>query len=279
MRKIAILIPNFNGERFILETIKKLRNGFPGIDILVVDDGSTDNSVEALRKIDIHTKVRDKNAGFGAAVNTGICELQARGYEFALVCNSDISPNIEECSKILDQLESFAFDCNLGVVGFLEARSLRNTMRYQPPNISGFLFWLKLSITEKVGFFDERFYMYGEETDFFRRVMNSGFSIRQSNVHVSHLTEGSGKSRIKNSWYAIRNSVFLEAKDHKFFGTLQKIILLELVIIRLRGDENDPSVQRVRRPGIILGTLMLIAAIAWNIFEVMVNDRVKIYWK
>ena len=271
MRNIAILIPNFNGENFVLETIKKLRIGFPNIDILVIDDCSTDNSVRILGENFINTRVRDKNAGFGAAVNTGICELRDKGYQFALVCNSDIYPTIEQCSSILNEFNSFEGNSNLGVVGFIESHSSHNAMRYQPPNISGFLFWLRLSITERIGLFDERFYMYGEETDFFRRVINGGFSIRQSNVYVSHLYEKSGKSRIMNSWYAIRNSIFLEVKDHNFYAALKKIILLELVIIGIKGDKNDPSTKRIRRPGVILGTLMLVAATVWNFFKVILH--------
>jgi GT2 family glycosyltransferase len=269
LRKIAILIPNFNGESFILETIKVLRIGMPNVDILVVDDCSKDNSVQVLKDNLINTIVRNENAGFGAAVNTGICELKVKGYQFVLVCNSDISPNIEQCSRILNELDSFAVVGNLGVVGFLETQYSDNIMRYQPPNISGFLFWLKISIIDEVGFFDERFYMYGEETDFFRRVMNSGFSIRQSNIYVYHLCEGSGKSRIINSWFAIRNSIYLEAKNHNLIGTLKKIILLEMVIIGVKGVKNDPSVQRVRRPGIIMGTLMLITATVWNLYQII----------
>ena len=273
MKRFAILIPNFNGENFILETIKKLRIGFPDIEILVVDDGSTDNSIGVLIENSVNIKVREKNAGFGAAVNTGICELLSNGYQFVLVCNSDLSPTTNQCSNILNELNSFYGDTSLGAVGFLEAHSVKNPMRFQPPNISGFLFWLRLNIVERVGFFDERFYMYGEETDFFRRVMNNGYSIKQSNVYVSHFTERSGKSKIMNSWFAIRNSIFLEIKHYNFYNVIKKIILLELVIIGVKGDRDDPSVQRVRRPGVIFGSMMLIGSILWNFFKVISHRK------
>jgi len=273
MRNFAILIPNFNGESFILETIQRLNVGFPDVKILVVDDCSTDNSVKVLKDHLICTMVRARNGGFAAAVNDGINELRANGFQFALVCNSDISPSIQQCSSVSNEFNSFQGDGSLGVIGFLEEHSAKNAMRYQPPNISGFLFWIKLSIIEKVGLFDERFYMYGEETDFFRRVLHSGISIKQSNIYVSHSSERSGKSRVMNSWLAIRNSIFLEVKHRNYFGALKKIILLELVIIGVKGDRKDPSVQRVRRPGIFLGTIMLAGAVAWNFFKLIFSPQ------
>lgn len=264
----AILIPNFNGEQFIMETIRLLSAGLPGVGIVVVDDNSTDNSVTLLESNAVKVLQRATNGGFAASVNTGLKYLHSQGVAFVLVCNSDLVPSAEECSNILKTGHDLFEDEKIGIVGFIE----RNTFVPQgreASDISGFLFWIRLDIVKLVGYFDERFYMYGEETDFFRRVIAKRFAIVQSGVQVSHAAEKSGKSKIMNSWYAIRNCLFLEVKNGRPVAALKKAAALLLVMLGLRGDNDDPSTRRVRRPGFVLGPLMLMAAVFWNIYQVL----------
>lgn len=270
-KKLAILIPNFNGQLFIIKTLGLLFEAFPNIDIVVVDDASTDDSIKLLEESNVKLLKRISNGGFAAAVNTGLKFLQKEGVDFVLVCNSDLSPSKDQGNNVLESLY-----CNinhrLGVIGFIENEKFKNINR-PTSDISGFLFWIKLEILDQTGFMDERFYMYGEETDFFRRIASAGFDIIQSNVVVSHLTEMSATSKIRNSWYAIRNSIFLEVKNKHYFAAVGKIGVLLLVMWRIRGDENDASTLRVRRPGVLVGPILLLCAMVWNVFYIILPNR------
>lgn len=267
-KKISILIPNFNGEKFIMETIRLLTVGFPNLDIIVVDDFSTDNSVKLLASEGFEVVQRAVNGGFAASVNTGLKYLKSEGVHFALVCNSDLVPSADECANILNAFEKLFIDPAVGVIGFLERHDPKPTSR-DSSDISGFLFWIKIDILNEVGFLDERFYMYGEETDFFRRVVTKGYKILQSGFQISHAAEKSGKSKIMNSWYAIRNCIFLEIKNNDPKKALKKTTALLFIMFRLLGDKDDPSTKRIRRPGFIIGPLMLVGAIFWNIYQVI----------
>lgn len=268
MHNAAIVIPNFNGEKFIFEAIRLLNVGFPEIDIIVVDDVSTDNSVALLKSNGIEVVQRLVNGGFAASVNTGLRYLQSKGLDFALVCNSDLVPSADECAHICQSFCDLFENPAVGVIGYLERHELKPKSR-DSSDISGFLFWIKLDILKKVGYLDERFYMYGEETDFFRRVIANGYKIVQSGVQVSHAAEKSGKSKIMNSWYAIRNCLFLEIKNNRSKEALKKSAALLLIMLGLRGDKDDPSTKRIRRPGVIIGPIMLVGAIFWNIYQVL----------
>ena len=46
MNKLSIVIPAYNEEEGIVETLKQLISSFPDSEIIVVDDGSTDSTVE-----------------------------------------------------------------------------------------------------------------------------------------------------------------------------------------------------------------------------------------
>jgi len=74
---VSVIIPAYNAEKFIGETIKSaLSQSYPKLEIIVVNDGSTDGTLDALRRFNI-TKSRIKivsqpRAGVSAARNTGI---------------------------------------------------------------------------------------------------------------------------------------------------------------------------------------------------------------
>ncbi len=72
---VSIIIPVFNAERFIARTLQSALNQiYPNIEIIIVDDGSTDNSMEVCRSF--HSSkiriIRQKNMGLPGARNTGI---------------------------------------------------------------------------------------------------------------------------------------------------------------------------------------------------------------
>jgi glycosyltransferase involved in cell wall biosynthesis len=77
---VTVLIDTYNHERFIEEAIVSvLEQDFPRaeVDILVVDDGSTDRTPEIVRKFEPHVRMlRKTNGGQGSAFNAGIPETR-----------------------------------------------------------------------------------------------------------------------------------------------------------------------------------------------------------
>jgi GT2 family glycosyltransferase len=269
-RSLAILIPNYNGAAFIVDAVNRFSKGFPGILIIVVDDASPDDSVTKLSSTSAKIIVREKNGGFAAAVNTGLEYLVGAGVDYVLIANSDVVVDEAKCAAIAAAINSPTLTQQTAVLGFLEESAKQNSIN-QGRNISGFLFALHIDTVKDVGFFDENFYMYGEEQDYFRRIEDAGFRIQQTEIRVQHLAEGSGGGKLRNSWLAIRNSLYLETKRLDLWATCKKAGVLFLIINRLyrpKGGE-DPSLRRVLRPGIILGNLFLFLALNWNAVKLL----------
>ena len=269
MPKVCIIIPNFNGSAFIADTVQAVLSGFPESKVVVVDDCSTDNSIKILELIPVELIARKRNGGFAAAVNSGLKFALSNNYDIALVANSDIAVDDAKCREICEKFSYFD-NKDVAVVGYVESNGVKTTVNApQGADISGFLFALRLRVLEAIGYFDETFFMYGEEQDYFRRVSGGGLKIIQSGVAVDHRAEGSGTSRYRNSWLAIRNSLLLEAKRNSLMSFLKKSAALFLLINHLYAPNNPncPSIKRVQRPGILVGNFMLICAIVWNIFN------------
>jgi len=115
--RVSTIIPCHNGERYIDATIRSvLHQGCEGLEIIVVDDGSTDRSPELVRAFgDAVRYVRQPQGGASRARNRGI-EL-ATGQAFAFLDADDLWPE-GALSRMVAKLES---DPSIGmVVGQME---------------------------------------------------------------------------------------------------------------------------------------------------------------
>ena len=271
--KISIIIPNYNGSSFIAETIRGFLCGFKESSIVVVDDASKDDSVRVIRALpykNIHLIAKEKNGGFASSVNAGILYCLGNDQDFVLIANSDIEVSPENCSSIIKKFDVFE-DKSVAVLGFKETGD--NLIR-EGENISGFLFALRLGVLEQSGYLDETYYMYGEEQDFFRRLLNLGFKIKQTGVVIEHKCEMSGDSSDLNSWFAIRNSIYLEVKSKNYILIFRKLIIIFLIINKLyRNTSNDPSIKRLRRLGFLKGNVLLLKSIIWNYGKLKLNVK------
>ena len=101
MSRISVIIPNFNREALVGETISNvLVQTLPPHEIIVVDDGSTDNSVEIIRSFGSKIKlIQQTNQGPGAARNAG---LRLASGDFIQFQDSD---DLFSCNKLETQTE------------------------------------------------------------------------------------------------------------------------------------------------------------------------------
>lgn len=112
---VTALIDTYNHERFIEEAIVSvLEQDFPSADVevLVIDDGSTDRTPEIVRKFEPRVRlIRKPNGGQASAFNTGI--PQARGEIIAFLDGDDWWVR-NKLTRVVETLES---DASLGIVG------------------------------------------------------------------------------------------------------------------------------------------------------------------
>jgi glycosyltransferase involved in cell wall biosynthesis len=109
---VSVIIPTYNGSAFLRETIDSaLAQTYPRVEVVVVDDGSTDSTPDILASYGDRIKaVTQRNAGTSAARNTGICE--SSGAYIAFLDHDDLW--LPE--KLAKQVPVLMENANLGMV-------------------------------------------------------------------------------------------------------------------------------------------------------------------
>lgn len=97
-KKISVVIPNYNGKELLAKNLKNVIKNCPNCEIIVVDDGSGDDSVKFIRHNFKNIKLVEHkfNKGFAHAVNSGV--KQAKG-ELVVFLNTDVSPRVNFLDK------------------------------------------------------------------------------------------------------------------------------------------------------------------------------------
>lgn len=251
----SIIIPNYNGAEFLPSCLTSILNAIKqtpknNYEIILVDNGSTDNSVPIVKKFSIpDTKyiILDTNLGFAYAVNQGI--LSAK-HLWVVPCNNDIklSPNWFEIMSqtIRDYPNIPAFFGTVknydgskiestGLKFYLRGKCLNIRKKITRPKLiwggNASLIIYNKKIIQKIGLLDPHFFAYEEDVDLAFRLNSSGYHTLLVPQAISyHL--GGGTSRkmgylrqmmdAKNWWLIILKNYSLKTIFFNFFPILEE---------------------------------------------------------
>lgn len=87
--EILVIIVTFNGMRWLEKCVSSVHASTVPADIMAIDNGSTDGSVEWLRKHGVKVVANSTNLGFGAANNIGMKHALEEGYSYVYLLNQD----------------------------------------------------------------------------------------------------------------------------------------------------------------------------------------------
>jgi glycosyltransferase involved in cell wall biosynthesis len=104
-RRIVAVVPAFDEEGAIAAVVEEVRAFDPAIDVVVVDDGSTDGTAEAAAEAGAAVVRLPFNLGIGAAVQTGFRYALERDYDLAVRLDGDGQHDPAELPKLLEPLD------------------------------------------------------------------------------------------------------------------------------------------------------------------------------
>ncbi|MBX5468830.1 MAG: glycosyltransferase family 2 protein [Thermoleophilaceae bacterium] len=104
-RHLAI-VPALNEEHTIASVVESLRRDAPSFDILVVDDGSSDDTFGRAESAGAYVLRHPFNLGIGGAVQSGFTYAAENGYEYMVQVDGDGQHDPKEIRKLMERMES-----------------------------------------------------------------------------------------------------------------------------------------------------------------------------
>lgn len=240
--KTACLFVTWNSEQFLDDSIGRLRQFVNPEDIIVVDNGSADHTVEALtRKYPDVTLYRlPVNTGFSGGNNVGMKAAMRDGYDAVFLLNVDTIIDEDCITPCVRALEAHP---DIGVAGpvVLEAHQdgviqceggrilvIRSNFPYRNRGrrfqrrdalvdvgyVLGAAMLIRREVIERIGYLDEDYFpAYVEEADFCYRAHKAGYrSVIHLGSAIRHIGEQSSGGRLK-----ARNRVAV----HRFYFAIK----------------------------------------------------------
>jgi glycosyltransferase involved in cell wall biosynthesis len=178
---ISAIIPVFNGEKFLEEAVESIRRqAYQPIEIIIVDDGSTDGTARLVQEIQPAIRyIYQDNRGPAAARNRGLKE--AHGEIIAFLDADDLWPP-NKLRLQLSQLQANPkTEVILGQVQWVrladEMQGIREDHyeeKFYASNLGSALF--RRSVFERIGIFDPEL-RYSEDVDWFARAREQGVNM------------------------------------------------------------------------------------------------------
>jgi len=269
-KQLSIIIVNYNVKNLLkkcLESIFEYEKDME-FEVIVVDNNSIDHSQEMLQRDFPQVKLIEnkRNLGFSAGCNQGIKESQGR---YILLLNPDTEltpdgfkkmidfmdskPEVGICGpKMTDQEGNLHLSCR-SFPSYLTAISSSQSIlnRIFPDNllsqkyllknqdhsqiqkvdwVSGSCLLAKREMLEKVGLFDERFYMYVEDVDLCYRAKMAGFSVFYfpQVVVIHHIGKSTQKKKFNMLVEHHRSMYHFYKKHHNPNVFLRGIVFLSV---------------------------------------------------
>lgn len=252
--KVYIILVNYNNAQDTFECVESIqKNDYENYEIVIVDNKSTDRSLEQLRdRQDTYPYIlleAVSNDGFSAGNNIGIRYALEHGAEYVVLLNNDtlVEPDFltrliefqsahENCAAAIGKIY-YAFDRNKlwyagGSVSPVTTRTTHSNFGMQdtqsaeePTQVSfatGCYLCIRRDVIEDVGLLDEDYFLYDEDTDYSLRLAAKGkniFYVPQSVIYHKVSASTGGGSDL-SQYYQVRNHFLLIKKNLKMPNAL-----------------------------------------------------------
>jgi len=271
LKEIALsaIIVNYNTRSEVINCIQSIlrNNRSKDFELIIIDNGSTDGSAEAIGSefSDISLIKNSRNVGFSKAVNQGIQSAQGK---YILFLNSDIvveRPIFQEIISYMGnnadigimggklvypnrllQLSAWAYPNLftefiqrvfyfrvLGKMRWYRNYKMRALKSKEVDWVTGAFMVVRKEVFEKIGLFDETFFMYYEDTDLCLRARENGWKVLYNpGVYIVHYDAMTRKINPGPIYIEARMSQLYYYKKH--CGSLQTKLLRFIVILVTR---------------------------------------------
>lgn len=102
--RVLVIIPAYNEEKSVVSVAEQAKASYPNVDVLVINDKSTDRTEQVLREHRINHISLPTNLGIGGAVQTGFMYARDHGYDIAIQVDGDGQHPPQQIPTLIDAL-------------------------------------------------------------------------------------------------------------------------------------------------------------------------------
>ncbi|MEZ5358985.1 MAG: glycosyltransferase family 2 protein [Candidatus Zixiibacteriota bacterium] len=103
--KILLIIPAYNAAKYIPRLYERISPHFPAEHVLIINDGSADDTLTEMNKLDWNKLSFEQNRGKGEALKAGFDYAIEHGYEAAITIDADLQHKPEHLPAFLEQYD------------------------------------------------------------------------------------------------------------------------------------------------------------------------------
>ena len=198
---ISIIIPAYNEEIRIKDTLESIKGINEINEIIVVDDGSTDKTTKIASEVNSEKIIvlkLDKNIGKGYALNYGL-KIAMKNADIIGFLDADLGSSAKEVKKLIDPMISGDADVVIakfppakkkGGLGFVKGLAKNSVLEMTGVELDATLSGQRLFKKEVLEKFDEIPFGYGVEVGMTIDILKHGFKIREVLVNMTHNETG-----------------------------------------------------------------------------------------
>jgi GT2 family glycosyltransferase len=240
--KVFIIVLNFNGKEVIKKCLSSLfKLDYPNFEVILVDNNSQDGSLEIAKSNFSKANFikNSQNRGFSAGNNVGIKFALERMADYILIINSDTESEKDFLTKLVLAAEKdseagilspviFGADMNKiwfsgGKIDWFRMKGImeqdaKSEESYETEYLSGCAMLVKAEVFQKIGLFDEDFFLYYEDTDFSFRAKRAGYkNLVVSSSWIYHFEKSEESKTNKLYWLIISGLIFFQKNTPSIF--------------------------------------------------------------
>jgi len=275
--KVFIIILNWNGLQDTLECLESVyKLDYTNFHVIVVDNGSTDNSVTVIRETYPEVIIIENidNLGYTGGNNIAMSYAMHNGADYMWLLNNDTIVEKDTLGKLVDKAEKnievglispilYYYDqpdriqyCGSYIdwknktIVYPEERNLNISEDFKTGRnvcLCGTALLIKREVIEKIGYLDEKFFAYWEDTDYSTRVLKEGFrNIICTSSRIYHKAPVINPASIRRGshyfYYMSRNRYLWATKDLnrlKKMSYLRKYLSLVILTVMYYSESNE----------------------------------------
>ena len=267
-KDITAVITSFKSENKIVDCIKSLGSE---IEIIIIENSNDKKLKNKLEEKYSNLKciLSEQNLGYAKGNNLGLSLVKTK---YALIINPDAtvqSNTIENFIQTAKLKQDFAI-----IAPFIQEKNQNNLKGFRDgitevKNVKGFAMFLNLEQFRNIGFFDENFFIYFEEIDLCKRLIQNKKKIfLDTNIIISHAGGTSHEESINyemeksRNWHWMWSTFYFHKKHYGYFIALIKILpkflsaIIKLIYFTFTSNKEKQDIYRSRFNGILNSILL-----------------------